>query len=168
MSSKFTKFSNSVITIPVIETDALPSICAYRKCLRDPLPGKAYCDLHLKKEKPRRVAPKDEPYVWPRTKKMVYFVQSGEGGPIKIGFADDVGLRVKGLQVGNPCELRLLAAVPGGQPLEMQIHHVLRQHCIHGEWFHPHGDVMLFVGLAEAGDAKEFYIKLHEKQVEVD
>lgn len=73
----------------------------------------------------------------------LYFVQDSENGAIKIGVAEDVVSRLRGLQVGNPHELVILAYVsesPVG--LETFLHSLLSQHLIRGEWFRPHDDVM--------------------------
>jgi len=47
----------------------------------------------------------------------VYFVQAGEGGPIKIGVTRDIGGRLRTLQTGNPYRLRLLALIHGEKTL---------------------------------------------------
>lgn len=41
----------------------------------------------------------------------VYFIRAGDGGPVKIGLADDVPHRLRELQIGNHVELRLLRAL---------------------------------------------------------
>ncbi len=41
----------------------------------------------------------------------VYFIQSENGGPIKIGFATDVESRLTALQVSHPHKLRVLCSV---------------------------------------------------------
>lgn len=68
----------------------------------------------------------------------VYFIQSGEDGPIKVGKADDVTARQRGLQTGNPCELIVRAWQPTwGRAHERTLHVRLADHRIHLEWFHP-------------------------------
>jgi len=44
---------------------------------------------------------------------MIYFIQSGNDGPIRIGYAAKVGHRIKMLQRRSPIPLRLLAIIDG-------------------------------------------------------
>lgn len=70
--------------------------------------------------------------------KLVYFIQSGDDGPIKIGASMDPQSRLAALQTSNPQRLRLLGTIPGGHPKEKAIHLKLKAHRIQGEWFSPH------------------------------
>lgn len=65
----------------------------------------------------------------------VYFIESGPGGPVKIGYTNDVAARMADLQGGNPVPLRLLAAVHGTQRTERFLHTVYLQGNLRGEWF---------------------------------
>lgn len=68
--------------------------------------------------------------------KDVYFVQGRDGGPIKIGSAIDVSLRIAELQVGSPVILVLLGELPlAGVEMERELHRELRDYRLHGEWF---------------------------------
>lgn len=67
----------------------------------------------------------------------VYFVQSGDDGPIKIGFTRRKGLRLVALQNGSPVKLRMLCAIPGGRALERILHDRFAKHRMCGEWFSP-------------------------------
>ena len=83
----------------------------------------------------------------------VYFIQAGDGGPIKIGSATDVEQRMSDLQVGSAQELRLLAKVPGGYRREGELHDFLSKHHIRGEWFQPHEEVfVVMAGLVKAAE----------------
>lgn len=66
---------------------------------------------------------------------FVYVIQSGDDGPIKVGYAVDVPARIATLQTGNPYLLRLLYVLPGPQPLEWQLHQRLKDCRLVGEWF---------------------------------
>lgn len=70
---------------------------------------------------------------------MIYFIQQGEDGPVKVGhsYTEQVGKRMSNLQTSNPCELRLLTTMPGSTDREKWIHRLLADHHIRGEWFHP-------------------------------
>jgi hypothetical protein len=66
---------------------------------------------------------------------FVYFVQSIEGGPIKIGSAMDVERRLRDLQTGSSTTLKLLASVRGHKKLETWVHGTLAAYRLNGEWF---------------------------------
>lgn len=67
----------------------------------------------------------------------VYFIQAGEGGPIKIGAAVDVLRRLKVLQTGNVEVLSLLCDFEGGPEEERRLHRHFAAYHLRGEWFHP-------------------------------
>jgi hypothetical protein len=68
----------------------------------------------------------------------VYFIQAGEGGPIKIGFtALNPRQRLSTLQIGNAESLNLLGAAAGTYQDEQQIHEQFAAARIRGEWFAP-------------------------------
>lgn len=72
---------------------------------------------------------------------LVYFIQSGANGPIKIGTALNVTKRMAMLQTGNPEQLMLLSTVSGGRDLESALHFHLASERVRGEWFKPSGAV---------------------------
>ena len=74
---------------------------------------------------------------------MIYVIQAGEHGPIKIGTAADPGRRLQSLQVGNPDRLRLIAVWPGDSAVEDAIHAELNRWHRSGEWFGPAKAVLL-------------------------
>lgn len=77
---------------------------------------------------------------------MIYFIQCGNNGPIKIGQTDnDVEQRMAQLQIGCPYELRLLWVYTGDDFTEFQIHVELSHERIRGEWFHPSESVFCFI-----------------------
>lgn len=53
---------------------------------------------------------------------MIYFAQIGEGGPIKIGFSDDVPSRLAQLESHYGRPMILLGTEPGGKPQEASWH----------------------------------------------
>lgn len=67
---------------------------------------------------------------------LVYFIQSGDTGPIKIGRTQNLTQRMQVLQTASAEPLHLLAAVPGGVKYEKWFHEKLRPYHIRGEWFH--------------------------------
>ncbi len=79
----------------------------------------------------------------------VYFVQAASGGPIKIGISNDPLGRLAQLQTGHPGALVILAVVPGGRQLELDLHKKFAKHRIHGEWFSPTPELLEIVGNAD-------------------
>jgi hypothetical protein len=76
----------------------------------------------------------------------VYFLQGEVTKLIKIGFTThSIKDRTNDLQTGSPDKLVPLRAVLGRRELEQRLHQRFAQHRVHGEWFHPHADVMYFV-----------------------
>lgn len=71
---------------------------------------------------------------------MIYLMQAGERGPVKVGWVRECSLasveaRRSALQTGCPHALEVLAAIPGGQDVEALLHEYLSEHRINGEWF---------------------------------
>lgn len=66
----------------------------------------------------------------------IYFVQAGEGGPVKIGFAQDIKLRMNKMRSDNYEMLRLVAAFVGGVDDERALHNMFAAHHKHREWFY--------------------------------
>jgi len=65
----------------------------------------------------------------------VYFVESGEDGPIKIGWSQDVERRIAELQVANAHKLNLLGVVPGTMKNEGELHAKFAHIRMEAEWF---------------------------------
>lgn len=68
---------------------------------------------------------------------IIYFIQSGDDGPIKIGRCKS-GLaekRLADLQIGNPVELSLLGTIIGDRTTEMSLHGRFARLRVRGEWF---------------------------------
>lgn len=69
---------------------------------------------------------------------FVYFAYIGEASPvyIKIGFSKyDPNKRLKNLQTGCPFPIKLLGFVIGRMSQEEELHSVLKDYRIQGEWF---------------------------------
>ena len=69
---------------------------------------------------------------------FVYFVAIGEPyiTHVKIGFtAKDPHARMKGLQTGCPFKMRMLGFIVGNIVHEQELHDVLRDYRLEGEWF---------------------------------
>lgn len=83
---------------------------------------------------------------------VVYFIQAGAGGPIKIGVATDIARRVATLQTGSPEPLVVLATIAGGRAVEGRFHRALSLHRLRSEWFNPTPEVAQAVDLARRGE----------------
>jgi len=71
---------------------------------------------------------------------MIYFIQAGDNGAVKIGFAKDVKKRFRELQTGNHETLKLLKEIAGEEELEQELHLLVKRYHVRGEWYTP--DVM--------------------------
>jgi len=101
------------------------------------------------KQKKRRKEKKEKPKPKPKPEKRftlrnantrescVYFIQSENGGPIKIGISTNVQGRLASLQTGYPYPLKVLATIPGGEREEKGLHETFAEHRLSGEWFEP-------------------------------
>jgi len=72
--------------------------------------------------------------------KMIYFIQYGTDGPVKIGTvcgcnAKSVSHRLASLQGATPTKLRILGFCPGGGKEEILLHKEMRPFRVSGEWF---------------------------------
>lgn len=76
---------------------------------------------------------------------VVYFIRSGDEGPIKIGWSKSGVLRLWALQVGNPEQLHVIARMPGTIDDEAALHERFRHLHIRGEWFAPGQALLSFV-----------------------
>ena len=79
---------------------------------------------------------------------ILYFLQAGDKGPIKIGVTDDVNARLKNLQTGNPYKLNLLHKIEidytlgehreiSCEEMEKYFHTNFRADRMEGEWYAP-------------------------------
>jgi hypothetical protein len=78
---------------------------------------------------------------------MIYFLQPTDGGPIKIGFSDNVDARVRQLEWHYGRPLALLGTMEGGREEETEIHSRFA-HLRLGrtEQFRPASELLAFIG----------------------
>jgi hypothetical protein len=88
----------------------------------------------------------------------VYFIQQGNGGPVKIGLTTNIENRLKELQQGNPNKLYVLHTTTGGQNLERHLHKMFSNHRIKNEWFTLADEILELIEKFKIED--EFYGKL--------
>lgn len=77
----------------------------------------------------------------------VYFLQSGDGGLIKIGKANDVKKRIAEIQRMSPVPLNVLCMIQckNAYQLESSIHNRFMRYRRHGEWFEPAKPICDFI-----------------------
>lgn len=66
---------------------------------------------------------------------VVYFVQDGKTGPVKIGWTANFPQRWKALQLWSAQPLRCRLLVRGEKKLEQRLHKQFAAQRLHGEWF---------------------------------
>lgn len=68
----------------------------------------------------------------------VYFIQRGEGGPIKIGASTNVVRRLGELQIAAPESMLLIGVwLMAGWRMERRLQDLHATECLGGEWFAP-------------------------------
>ena len=76
---------------------------------------------------------------------MVYFIQAGDNGPIKIGVSSTPREHVKILQQGSPEELKLIAQIPGDRSLEKKVREDLKAFRRGRKWFDATDEVLDYI-----------------------
>ncbi len=84
---------------------------------------------------------------------VIYFVQGEDGGPVKIGKADDLAKRLIGLGTSRPDKLVVLAAAPGTVEQERLVHARFASVREKGEWFTATDELMTYTRLVAANGA---------------
>lgn len=85
---------------------------------------------------------------------MIYFLQQGKYGPIKIGYSSRGGaIRKQGLQTGNPTPLVLLAEIPGTKDDEGRLQNRFDFCNVQGtkEWFYPVRELLEYIEVRNEG-----------------
>lgn len=115
--------------------------------------GRLYlADSHERSEQrpeapsPVVIPPSQPPH--PDVGSVVYFIQQGEDGPIKIGFSKNPEARLKQLQPSTPAPLRILRTIQGGRSREQSIHGRFQNDRLKGEWFRPTPELLEYIATA--------------------
>lgn len=66
---------------------------------------------------------------------LLYYIESEGQNAVKIGFANDLGMRLAGLQTGNPCKLRVRWTQRATREVEAALHAYLKPFRINREWY---------------------------------
>jgi hypothetical protein len=81
----------------------------------------------------------------PAKTQLVYFIQCGTDGPIKIGYTSNFIHRFMTIQIANHQEVRLLGAMRGTMKDEKRLHAEFSEIRVRGEWFRPTDSLMEFI-----------------------
>lgn len=77
---------------------------------------------------------------------MIYFLQQGADGPIKIGYTTgSISIRKNQIQTSCPEKLTLLGTMEGDENQERLLHAFFHAHKLHGEWFEPAPMVLNYI-----------------------
>src|SRR4030042_3547253 len=76
---------------------------------------------------------------------MIYFIQEGINGSIKIGFSNNPHKRLSTLQTSSSKSLYLIAVLEGDNTKEQELHNKFIEYRDRGEWFLPHTDILNFI-----------------------
>jgi hypothetical protein len=79
----------------------------------------------------------------------VYFIRSGDDGPVKIGVSWNPAARIKSLAEASPVALRIIRVVDGNHQIERQLHARYKSLRLRGEWFLFCPTMMGDIGLAD-------------------
>lgn len=75
----------------------------------------------------------------------LYFIQSGTGGPVKIGYTKQLATRLKAIHTMNGGSVRFLGALSGSRKDEKRFHEKYAADRLHGEWFRLSREILLFL-----------------------
>lgn len=76
---------------------------------------------------------------------MIYFIQCGAGGPIKIGVSDTPRQRMIDLQCASPFDMTMLKIAAGSFCEEGDLHDRFSEEHLRGEWFHPSVALLAYI-----------------------
>ena|SRR3990172_1019651 len=76
---------------------------------------------------------------------MIYFIQEGKDGRIKLGCSSHPNRRLKSLQPANSKELILLGFLPGDEIREKELQKQFKQYHVRGEFFEPNEKLLEFI-----------------------
>jgi hypothetical protein len=76
---------------------------------------------------------------------MIYFIGNKQFDVVKIGVANHIKSRLKGIQTSCPFDLTLLFSTDGTTSLERRYHQLFKDQRIRGEWFKLSGPIQEFI-----------------------
>lgn len=79
-------------------------------------------------------------------KECVYLIQSGDNGPIKIGFTRNLKSRLLNIQTGHPYKLKVLLTLDANIETEHDLHVKFSRYRITNEWYEPVAELTEYIG----------------------
>jgi hypothetical protein len=76
---------------------------------------------------------------------MIYFMQTGTEGLVKIGKSTDVNFRIETIQSWEPSALHIIRTLDAPDWVERWLHRQFAPHRKRGEWFKFHPDMLTIV-----------------------
>jgi hypothetical protein len=76
---------------------------------------------------------------------VIYFLQSGDDGPIRIGWTLYFTSRLRAHREASPTPLRVLGTMKGGFKKMRAIYDQFQEHWIDKEWFNPASNLLTFI-----------------------
>jgi transcriptional regulator of acetoin/glycerol metabolism len=99
---------------------------------------------------------------------MIYFIQAGNDGPIKIGWTTNgIKERLANLQTSSPYPLKLLGVMEGELKDELQLHRMFSEYLVTGEWYSSNKDLLNFIASATNPESDVFRLKDAIKQIKL-
>lgn len=100
-------------------------------------------------------------------KASIYFIQAGEDGPIKIGWAVNPEARMRTFQTANFLPLRMLfseryRSILFAKAIESDLHTEFKDYRIHGEWFAPESRLIRAISDFCSGVPILMYMREHQ------
>ena len=141
-----------------LHTESLPRICGESKCLEVALAHNLYCSRHDKINIFTAIPPSPLEY----GEKFIYFIQT-ESNTVKIGKTEDLSKRFNVLQSANADTLTLAASVIANESLEVELHELLKDSSIRGEWFKATDDVLAVINAAKENGLNGIYRIIRER-----
>jgi hypothetical protein len=80
---------------------------------------------------------------------VIYFLQAGDDGLVKIGRSRSAPGRTQQIQSWEPTKLRLIRSIDAPDWMETWLHQRFGDHRSHGEWFRFHPDMLTVIPPAE-------------------
>lgn len=75
---------------------------------------------------------------------LVYLIQRGPDGPVKIGWSQNIPGRKSNMQVANAEKLHVIGAIPGRRKDEQEAHRRFSHLRMEGEWFRNSEEILSF------------------------
>jgi hypothetical protein len=90
---------------------------------------------------------------------LVYFIQAGTDGPIKIGRTTNIRRRLTGIQTGSAQRLVVLGTMPGDEAAERALHSRFGFLRTVGEWFRSDATLMQYIEAhADKGASRDGHV----------